>query len=120
MELIAIISREGNLYASLCPELNVASQGDSVEEAQANLKEALELFFEGVHPNEIKTRLKSDIYSALTEWDLSDHKTEIEKSRARILKNLEPFFNETHQKEIKIHFDDHNHVSKFRLEIAKV
>lgn len=30
----AIIEREGNGYVSLCPELDVASQGDSIEEAK--------------------------------------------------------------------------------------
>ena len=38
----AIIEKEGELYAALCPELDVASQGTSVEEATANLREAVE------------------------------------------------------------------------------
>ena len=46
MKLGAIIQRENQRYVSLCPELDVASQGDTVEEARSNLKEALELFFE--------------------------------------------------------------------------
>ncbi len=52
-ELTAIIEREGNGYVSLCPELDVASQGDTVEEARANLIEALELFFETASPAEL-------------------------------------------------------------------
>lgn len=44
--LTAIIEREGDGYVSLCPELDIASQGRTVEEARENLKEALELFFE--------------------------------------------------------------------------
>ena len=44
--LTAVIEREGDLYVALCPELDIASQGDTVEESQRNLKEALELFFE--------------------------------------------------------------------------
>ena len=44
--LTAIIEKEGDGYVSLCPELDIASQGDTVELARANLKEALELFFE--------------------------------------------------------------------------
>ena len=42
--LTAIIEREGQGYVSLCPELDIASQGDSIEEARVNLQEALELF----------------------------------------------------------------------------
>ena len=45
MKLTAIIEREGDGYVSLCPELDIASQGGSVEEARDNLREALELFF---------------------------------------------------------------------------
>jgi predicted RNase H-like HicB family nuclease len=46
MNLTAIIEREGDGYVSLCPELDIASQGGSVEEARDNLQEALALFFE--------------------------------------------------------------------------
>lgn len=42
--LTAIIEREGDGYVSLCPELDIASQGESIEEARANLVEALTLF----------------------------------------------------------------------------
>ena len=45
-QLTAIIAREGDGYVALCPELDIASQGDSISEARDNLKEALELFFE--------------------------------------------------------------------------
>ena len=45
-QLTAIIQREGDGYVALCPELDIASQGDTVSEARSNLKEALELFFE--------------------------------------------------------------------------
>jgi predicted RNase H-like HicB family nuclease len=41
--------REGNWYVSQCLELDIASQGDTEEEALANLKEALELHFEPPH-----------------------------------------------------------------------
>ncbi len=34
MKLTAIIEREGNGYVSLCPELDVASQGDTIEQAR--------------------------------------------------------------------------------------
>jgi len=45
-ELSAVVRREGRLYVALCPEFDVASQGKSIEEALANLKEALELYLE--------------------------------------------------------------------------
>ena len=55
--LAAIIEREGKGYVSLCPELDIASQGDTIEQARDNLKEALELFFETASQEEIKQRL---------------------------------------------------------------
>lgn len=44
--LTAIITPEDDGYVSLCPELDVASQGDTIEEALANLREAVELYLE--------------------------------------------------------------------------
>ena len=58
----AVIEREGDGYVSLCPELDIASQGDSVEEAKANLTEAIELFFEMADDTEIQNRLHTDIF----------------------------------------------------------
>jgi predicted RNase H-like HicB family nuclease len=54
--LTAVIEREGSLFVSLCLELDIASQGASVEEARANLAEALELLFETASPEEISRR----------------------------------------------------------------
>jgi len=62
MKLTAIIEREGDGYVSLCPELDIASQGESVEQARDNLREALELFFETASPEEIKQRLHEEIF----------------------------------------------------------
>lgn len=62
MKLTAIIEREGNGYVSLCPELDIASQGDTIEQARDNLQEALELFFEVGSPEEVKQRLHGDIF----------------------------------------------------------
>jgi len=56
-QLTAIIEREGNGYASLRPELDIASQGGTIEQARENLREALELFFECASPKEVNTRL---------------------------------------------------------------
>ena len=61
-QLTAIIEREGDGYVSLCPELDIASQGDTIEEARNNLREAVELFFETASPNEIQTRLHEEVY----------------------------------------------------------
>ena len=61
-KLTAIIEAEGNGYVALCPELDIASQGDSVEEARENLQEALELFFETASPEELAQRLHGEVY----------------------------------------------------------
>ena len=61
-QFMAIIEREGNGYVSLCPELDIASQGNSVEEARNNLAEALELFFEHASESEIRERLHNEIF----------------------------------------------------------
>ncbi len=60
--LTAILEREGNSYVALCPEVDVASQGDTIEEATNNLREAVELFFESASPEEIKRRVKGEVY----------------------------------------------------------
>jgi predicted RNase H-like HicB family nuclease len=54
--LTAIIEREDEGFVALCPELDVASQGDSIETARANLIEALTLFFETASSSEIDRR----------------------------------------------------------------
>ena len=62
MKLTAIIQREGDGYVSLCPELDIASQGNSVEEAKNNLQEALQLFFETASAEELAQRLHGDVF----------------------------------------------------------
>jgi predicted RNase H-like HicB family nuclease len=61
-QLTAIIEREEKGYVSLCPELDIASQGDTIEEARSNLVEALELFFETADPSEIQDRLVTEVF----------------------------------------------------------
>jgi predicted RNase H-like HicB family nuclease len=61
-QFTAIIEPEDNGFVALCPELDIASQGDSIEAARSNLQEALELFFETASPEEIKQRLRNDVY----------------------------------------------------------
>jgi predicted RNase H-like HicB family nuclease len=58
----AIIEKDGELYAALCPELDVASQGATVEEATSNLREAVELFLECADPEEVRRRLRTDVF----------------------------------------------------------
>jgi predicted RNase H-like HicB family nuclease len=61
-QLTAIIEREGNGYVGLCPELDIASQGDTIETARNNLQEAVELFFETADPSEIERRRHSEVF----------------------------------------------------------
>jgi len=55
--LTAIIEREGPEYVALCPELDIASQGETIEEASRNLKEAIELFLLSASESESRCRL---------------------------------------------------------------
>jgi len=61
-QLTAFIEREGDGYVALCPQLDIASEGETVEEARANLTEALELFFEAADPSEVEARLHSEVF----------------------------------------------------------
>ena len=61
-KLTAIIEREDSGYVALYPELDIASQGDSIEQARKNLQEALELFFETASPEEVAQRLHGEVY----------------------------------------------------------
>ncbi|MFW6181888.1 MAG: type II toxin-antitoxin system HicB family antitoxin [Spirochaetota bacterium] len=61
-QLTAIIEREGDMFVALCPEVDVATQGKTVDDARRNLVEALELFFEHASPEEVKERLHEEVY----------------------------------------------------------
>jgi predicted RNase H-like HicB family nuclease len=61
-QLTAIIEREGDGYVGLCPELDIASQGDTIESARKNLQEAVELFFDTADPSEIERRQHSEVF----------------------------------------------------------
>ena len=58
----AIVEKDGEVYVALCPEFDVASQGASIEQATANLKEAVELFLECADPQEIAKRQRGEVY----------------------------------------------------------
>jgi len=60
--LTALIEREGDGFVALCPEVDVASQGDTIEQARAHLQEALELFFETASESEIAARVHNEVY----------------------------------------------------------
>ncbi|MFW5883596.1 MAG: type II toxin-antitoxin system HicB family antitoxin [Verrucomicrobiota bacterium] len=67
--LTAIIQKEGDGYSALCPEIDVASQGDTIEAAKQNLREAVELFFECASEAEVKERLNTDSFVSSLEVD---------------------------------------------------
>jgi predicted RNase H-like HicB family nuclease len=62
LQLTAVIEREGDGYVSTCPELDIVSQGGTVEEARLNLVEAVEGFLEIASSSEIRRRLKTEMY----------------------------------------------------------
>ncbi len=58
----AVIEREGDGYVAFCPELDIASQGDTIEQARANLQEALILFMETASAEEVQERFHAEVY----------------------------------------------------------
>jgi predicted RNase H-like HicB family nuclease len=64
------VEREGDVYVALCPELDIASQGGTIEEATANLREAVALFLETADSREITQRLRSGVF--VTTFDVVD------------------------------------------------
>jgi predicted RNase H-like HicB family nuclease len=61
-QLTAVIEREGDSFVSLCPQLDIASQGDNIEQAKANLTEAIELFFATASNQEVAKRLHNELF----------------------------------------------------------
>jgi predicted RNase H-like HicB family nuclease len=57
--LHAQIRREDALYVALCPELDIASQGATEDEAMRNLSEAVQLFLDCADKGEIIERVGS-------------------------------------------------------------
>lgn len=60
-QFTAVITREEDDYVALCPELDIASEGESIEAAKQNLAEAIALFFKVATPVEVKKRLRSQV-----------------------------------------------------------
>ncbi len=61
-QFTAFIEREEDGFVALCPELDVASQGGTVEEAKADLIEAVELFLETASASEVESRLHGEVF----------------------------------------------------------
>ena len=68
----AIVEREGDGFVALCPELDVASQGDAIDEAMANLREGVELFLECADTPEVASRTRSDVFVTRFEASRAD------------------------------------------------
>jgi predicted RNase H-like HicB family nuclease len=60
--MTAIIEREDDGFVALCPELDIASEGASIEEARTNLIEALTLFFESASSSEVTRRFHTEVF----------------------------------------------------------
>ena len=69
--LTAVLIREDDGFVALCPEVDVASQGSSVEDAKRNLREAVELFFECASLQEIEERLSSESFVSSLEVNIA-------------------------------------------------
>jgi predicted RNA binding protein YcfA (HicA-like mRNA interferase family) len=57
-------------FVALCPELDIASEGKTIEEARANLVEALSLFFETADPSEVVRRFHDEVLSRKSRYRL--------------------------------------------------
>ena len=60
-KLTAVIEREEDWFVATCPELGVASQGRTIEDAEKMIKEAVELLLEEAEEKEIKRRLNRGV-----------------------------------------------------------
>ena len=69
-QLTAILQREGDGFVGLCPEIDVASQGQTIEETVSNLEEAVSLFFETADPSEITRRRRSEVFVTQVEVEV--------------------------------------------------
>ena len=67
--LTAIIQAEPPGFVALCPELDIASQGDTIEQSLANLREAVELFYECASAADVSALKGGDIY--ITQLEVS-------------------------------------------------
>jgi predicted RNase H-like HicB family nuclease len=68
-EFTAIIEQEGDGDVAISPEVDVARQGDTIEQVRANLQEALELVFETASEAEITERPHGEVYVLSGQFD---------------------------------------------------
>ena len=87
-QLTSIIRRDNDGFVSLCPEIDIASQGDTVEEAEQNLKESVELFLECADADEVSRRLSEEVHISHFEASYAPREaTPVEQSPALVNKN---------------------------------
>lgn len=69
LHLTAVIRKENPMYVSWCPELNIASQGETIDQAISNLREAIGLFIADkdafVPPELFKTHVQNPVFTCL-------------------------------------------------------
>ena len=70
--LTGIIKKAGNYYVALCLELNVSSQGESIEEARKMLKEACEEYLSYVKEKGIEDEIQTASLGVLREFLIED------------------------------------------------
>lgn len=70
-QFTAVIEREDDQFVALCPELDIASQGTTVEEARNNLVEAIQGFLESASPEEVHRRLRTEVFVTRVEVDVA-------------------------------------------------
>src|SRR3972149_6248810 len=94
-----LIIKDGGLYAAICLELDVASQGETAEEAEANIKEAVELYLEDVYesgdekdfiPRPAPPELWLKYFKAEQKKIMRQLKAEEKKLRRQLKAELEP------------------------------
>ena len=65
-QFLVAITKEDDLFVARCPELNVTSQGETLEEAEENIKEAIELYIESFGTEDLSQQV-SKPYLTLVE-----------------------------------------------------
>lgn len=98
--LTSVIWREGDVYVSKCPELEVSSCGDTPEEALKNLKEAVELYLENAKElgmyEDVEVAFASDKFISSFEVEVSVNVPfGISFLFGTITSNLRPVFSST-------------------------
>jgi predicted RNase H-like HicB family nuclease len=64
-KLSAIITKDEDLYVARCPEVGVTSQGETLDEARANLKEAVELYIESFGDDDLKGIKEGPLFTTI-------------------------------------------------------